>query len=96
MNLQPLHDRLIVRRLTKENISSGGIVIPDMALEPPDVGLVLAVGPGRYDDKGERQPMQCKVGDTVMFGKYAGATVKIDGEELVSILEQDIVAIMDK
>ena len=83
MNLRPLHDRVIVKRLENETKTASGIVIPDNAAEKPDQGEVLAVGPGRKNDKGELIALNVKVGDRVLFGKYSGQTVKVDGDELL-------------
>ena len=83
MKLRPLHDRVIVKRLENETKTASGIVIPDNAAEKPDQGEVLAVGPGRKSDKGELIALNVKVGDRVLFGKYSGQTVKVDGDELL-------------
>ena len=80
MNLRPLHDRVIVKRLENETKTASGIVIPDAATEKPDQGEVLAVGPGKRNDKGEQIALNVKVGDRVLFGKYSGQSVKVDGE----------------
>jgi chaperonin GroES len=96
MKLRPLHDRVIVKRLEEEKKTASGIVIPDSAAEKPDQGEVLSVGPGKKDDKGTVSPMDVKVGDRVLFGKYAGTTVKIDGEELLVMREEDIMAVVSK
>lgn len=95
MNLRPLHDRVIVRRMEEETTSAGGIVIPDNAAEKPSRGEVLAAGNGKLIDSGEVRPLAVKVGDKVLFGKYAGTEVKVDGEELLVMREDDIVAIID-
>ena len=95
MKLRPLQDRIIVKRVDQEKTTASGIVIPDAAAEKPDQGEVLAVGPGRRDDKGERIPMDVKVGDMVLFGKYSGQTVKVDGEELLVMHESDVMAIVE-
>ena len=96
MNLRPLHDRVIVKRLENETKTASGIVIPDNATEKPDQGEVLAIGPGRINDKGEVKPLNVKVGDRVLFGKYSGQTVKVDGEELLVMKEDDIFAVVEK
>jgi chaperonin GroES len=83
MKLRPLHDRVIVKRLEQETKTASGIVIPDNAAEKPDQGEVLAVGPGKRNDKGDFIVLNTKVGDRVLFGKYSGQTVKVDGEELL-------------
>lgn len=95
MNLRPLHDRVIVRRMEEETTSAGGIVIPDNAAEKPSRGEILAAGNGKLIDSGEVRPLAVKVGDKVLFGKYAGTEVKVDGEELLVMREDDIVAIID-
>ncbi|HED40942.1 MAG TPA: co-chaperone GroES [Chromatiales bacterium] len=95
MQLRPLHDRVIVRRTEEERTSAGGIVIPDSATEKPSRGEVLAVGNGKRLDNGELAAMDIKVGDQVLFGKYAGTEIKIDGEELLVMNESDIMAIFD-
>lgn len=95
MNLRPLHDRVIVRRMEEETTSAGGIVIPDNAAEKPSRGEILATGNGKITDSGDVRPLAVKVGDKVLFGKYAGTEVKVDGEELLVMREDDIVAIID-
>jgi len=92
---RPLHDRLLVQRLDEEQKSRGGIIIPDTAKEKPQQGRVLAVGPGRRDDKGELVPLDVRAGDTVMFAKYAGTEIKIDGEDRVILREEDVLAILE-
>ena len=95
MALKPLGDRVLVERLEeKEQKSDGGIIIPDTAKEKPVKGKVLAVGPGAVQENGERTPMEVKKGDTVLFGKYAGTEVKIDGKEMLIMRESDILAIL--
>ena len=96
MNLRPLADRVIVKRLENETKTASGIVIPDTAAEKPDQGEVMAVGPGRLDEDGERMPMSVKVGDRVLFGKYSGQTVKVDGDELLVMKEDDLFAVVEK
>ena len=95
MNLRPLHDRVIVKRLDQETKTSSGIVIPDAAAEKPDQGEVLAIGPGKRNDKGDLSAMSVQVGDRVLFGKYSGQTVKVDGEELMVMREEDIMAVVE-
>lgn len=95
MQLRPLHDRAIVRRMEEERTSAGGIVIPDSATEKPSRGEVLAVGNGKRLDNGELAALDIKVGDQVLFGKYSGTEVKIDGEELLVMREDDIMAIIN-
>jgi chaperonin GroES len=92
---RPLHDRLLVQRLDEEEKSRGGIIIPDTAKEKPQSGRVLAVGPGRRGENGELLPLDVRVGDKVMFAKYAGTEIKIDGEDRVILREEDILAILD-
>ncbi len=96
MKLRPLHDRVIVKRVDSETKTASGIVIPDNAAEKPDQGEVLAVGPGKKNDKGELSPMSVKVGDKVLFGKYSGQTVKVDGDELLVMKEDDLFAVVQK
>ncbi len=95
MKLRPLHDRVIVRRVEEEKMSSGGIVIPDNAAEKPIRGEVLAVGNGKVLDNGEQHALDVKVGDNVLFGKYSGTEVKVDDEELLVMREDDIMAIIE-
>ncbi len=95
MTFRPLHDRVLVRRSDEEQKSAGGIIIPDTAKEKPMQGEVIAVGPGARDDKGAVIPLDVEIGDTVLFGKYAGAEVKIDGEDLVILRESDIMGVVD-
>ena len=96
MKLRPLHDRVIIKRLEAETKSAGGIVIPDAAAEKPIKGEVIAVGTGKILDDGKARPMAVKAGDTVLFGKYSGTEVKVDGEELLVMREEDLVAIIEK
>lgn len=96
MNLRPLHDRVIVKRLEEEKRSAGGIIIPDNAAEKPVRGEVLAVGPGKKGDDGKVIPMDVKKGDVVLFGKYSGSEVKVDGDEVLVMREDDIMAIFTK
>ncbi|MFN3716603.1 MAG: co-chaperone GroES [Thiobacillus sp.] len=96
MKIRPLHDRVIVKRKEEERKTASGIVIPDSAsTEKPDQGEILAVGPGKKDDQGKLIPLDVKVGDTVLFGKYAGQTVKVDGEELLVMREEDIMGVVE-
>lgn len=95
MKLRPLADRVIVKRVENETKTASGIVIPDSAAEKPDQGEVLAVGPGKKNDKGELAPMSVKVGDRVLFGKYSGQTVKVDGDELLVMREEDIMGVVE-
>ena len=96
MNLRPLADRVIVKRIESETKTASGIFIPDNAAEKPDQGEVLAVGPGKRNDKGEQIALNVKVGDRVLFGKYSGQTVKIDGNELLVMKEDDLFAVVEK
>lgn len=93
MSIKPLHDRVVVRRLEEEKVSAGGIVLPDSAKEKPAEGEIVAVGPGKASDAGTLIAMTVKVGDKVLFGKYAGQEVKVDGEELLVMREDDIIAV---
>jgi len=95
MKLRPLHDRVIVKRMEEERMSSGGIVIPDSATEKPVRGEVLAVGNGKVLDNGEKRALDISVGDTILFGKYSGTEVKVDGEELLVMREEDIMAVIE-
>ena len=94
-NLRPLADRVIVERVESETKTASGIVIPDNAAEKPDQGKVLAIGPGKRNVKGELAPMSVKVGDRVIFGKYSGQTVKVDGKELLVMKEDDLFAVVE-
>ncbi len=95
MNIRPLHDRVVVRRLEEERTTAGGIVIPDTAAEKPIQGEVLAVGNGKVLDNGESRPVDVKVGDRVLFGKYSGTEVKLDGETLLVMREDDIMGVVE-
>lgn len=95
MRIRPLYDRVIVKRLEEERKTSSGIVIPDTAAEKPDQGEIIAVGIGKVQDNGEVRPLQVKVGDKVLFGKYAGQTVKVEGEEYLVMREEDIMGIIE-
>jgi chaperonin GroES len=96
MKIRPLHDRVIVKRMEEERKTASGIVIPDTAAEKPDQGEVVAVGPGKKDDSGKTIPMDVKVGDRILFGKYAGQGVKVEGEELLVMREEDIMGVIEK
>ncbi|MFH1660893.1 MAG: co-chaperone GroES [Azonexus sp.] len=96
MNIRPLHDRVIVKRVEAERTTASGIVIPDSAGEKPDQGEVLAVGPGKRDDNGKQIALDVKVGDRVLFGKYAGQGVKVDGQEVLVMREEDIMGVLQK
>jgi chaperonin GroES len=95
MKLRPLHDRVIVKRVEEEKLSAGGIVIPDSATEKPIRGKVLSVGNGKILESGEVRKLDIKAGDTVLFGKYSGTEVKVDGEELLVMREDDIMAVIE-
>ncbi len=95
MKIRPLHDRVIVKRLEEERKTASGIVIPDTATEKPDQGEVIAVGPGKRDDNGKQITLDVKVGDKVLFGKYSGQTVKVSGEELLVMREEDIMGVVE-
>ena len=95
MKLRPLHDRVIIKRLDNERKTASGIVIPDNAAEKPDQGEVLAVGNGKIGDDGKVRPVGVKVGDKVLFGKYSGQSVKVEGEELLVMREEDIMAVVE-
>ncbi len=94
MKLRPLHDRVIVKRLEEERKTASGIVIPDTVAEKPDQGEVLAIGNGKVGDDGKVRPLDVKVGDRVLFGKYSGQAVKVDGDELLVMREEDIMAVV--
>ena len=94
MSLRPLQDRVIIKRLDNQRATASGIVIPDSATEKPDQGEVIAVGPGKKTEDGKNIPVDVKVGDKVLFGKYAGQAVKVDGEELLVIREEEILAVV--
>lgn len=94
MKIRPLHDRVIVKRVEAERTTASGIVIPDSAGEKPDQGEVLAVGPGKRDDNGKAVALDVKVGDRVLFGKYAGQSVKVDGQEVLVMREEDIMGVL--
>ena len=95
MNIRPLHDRVVVRRLDEDTMSAGGIVLPDTASEKPSQGEVLAVGPGKRLDNGSLQEPHVQAGDKVIFGQYGGSTVKIDGEELLILSETEIFGVLE-
>ncbi len=95
MKIRPLHDRVVVKRMEEERTSPGGIVIPDAAAEKPIKGEIVAVGNGKIQDNGEVRALDVKVGDQILFGKYAGTEVKVDGEELVVMKEDDIMAVIE-
>jgi chaperonin GroES len=94
MNIRPLHDRVIIKRMEEERTTAGGIVIPDSATEKPSKGEVMAVGAGKVLDNGEVRALELKVGDKVLFGQYAGTTVKYEGEEYLVMREEDVIAVL--
>lgn len=94
MTIRPLHDRVVVKRVEAEETTASGIVLPGAAAEKPDMGEVLAVGNGKILENGERRPLDVKVGDKIIFGKYAGQTVKVDGEEVLVMREEDIMGVV--
>ena len=96
MNIRPLHDRVVIKRIKEERTSPGGIVIPDTAAEKPIKGSVTAVGKGKILENGDVRPLALKVGDTVLFGKYSGTEVKISGEEYVIMREDDVMGIIEE
>jgi chaperonin GroES len=95
MKIRPLHDRVIIRRMEEERTSAGGIVIPDSATEKPAQGEIVAVGNGKILDSGDVRPLDVKAGDKVLFGKFAGNEVKVDGEELLVLREEDIMGVLE-
>ncbi len=95
MKIRPLHDRVIVKRQEEERTSPGGIVIPDSATEKPIKGKVVAVGKGKILENGDVRPLDVKIGDSVLFGKYSGTEVKVDGDELLVMREEDIMAVIE-
>jgi chaperonin GroES len=95
MKIRPLHDRVVVRRVEEETKTAGGIVLPDSAAEKPSQGEVLAIGPGTVLDSGDVRAMDVKVGDKILFGQYAGSTVKVDGEELLILSESEIFGVLE-
>lgn len=96
MNIRPLHDRVVIRREEEETKTAGGIVLPGSAAEKPARGEVIAAGKGKVADNGDVRPLDVKVGDSVIFGQYAGSTVKLDGEELLVMSESDILGVVEK
>jgi chaperonin GroES len=95
MKFRPLHDRVVVRRLESEEKTSGGIIIPDTAKEKPQEGEIVAVGPGARDDAGKLVPLDLKAGDRILFGKWSGTEVKIDGEDLLIMKESDVMGVIE-
>ena len=96
MRFRPLHDRVVVRRVTSDDKTAGGIIIPDTAKEKPSEGEVIAVGPGGRDEAGKLIPLDVKAGDRILFGKWSGTEVKIDGEDLLIMKESDVLGVLDK
>jgi len=96
MKFRPLHDRVVVKRIDAEDKSSGGVIIPDTAKEKPSQGEVIAVGPGGRDENGKLIPIDIQVGDRVLFGKWSGTEVKIDGQELLIMKESDVMGVLDE
>lgn len=96
MNVRPLHDRIIVQRLEESEQQIGGIIIPDTAKEKPQQGKVIAVGKGKVKDDGQVVPLDVKAGDTILFGKYSGQEIKIDGEEYLIMREDEVLAVLEK
>ena len=96
MKFRPLHDRVVVKRIEEEQKTKGGIIIPDTAKEKPMQGEVMAVGPGARDDKGDLIPLGVKTGDRVLFGKWSGTEVKLDGDELLIMKESDIMGVLEE
>ena len=95
MKIRPLHDRLIVKRVEEQEVKKGGIIIPDTAKEKPQEGKVIAAGTGKVTEEGKRLPLAVKEGDRILFGKYSGSEVKLDGEEYLILREEDILGILD-
>ena len=95
MNIRPLHARVVVRRLEEERTSAGGIVIPDSAAEKPMTGEILAVGNGKVQENGDQRPLDVKVGDKVLFGKYSGTEVKVEGDDVLVMREDDIMGVIE-
>ena len=95
MNMRPLHDRVVVKRIEQEEQVRGGIIIPDTAKEKPQEAEVIAVGPGKFDEDGERMPMDVKKGDRVLIGKYSGSEIKIDDQDYVILREDEILAVVE-
>ena len=96
MNVRPLHDRVLLRRLEEKEVVKGGIIIPDTAKEKPQEAEVIAVGPGKLDDNGKRMPIDVKKGDRILIGKYSGSDIKIDDQEYVIVREDEILGVLEK
>ena len=95
MKLRPLHDRVVVRRVKEEEKSKGGIIIPDTVKEKPQEGEIIAVGPGARDESGKVQPLDVKTGDRILFGKWSGTEIKLEGEDLLIMKESDVLGVLD-
>jgi chaperonin GroES len=95
MKIRPLNDRILVKRMASEEMSAGGIIIPDSAKEKPAEGEIVAIGPGKLNDKGDRVAMDVKVGDSVLFSKYGGTDIKLDGEDYLIMREDDILGVVE-
>jgi chaperonin GroES len=95
MNVRPLHDRLIIQRIEEGEQKVGGIIIPDSAKEKPQQGIVIAAGNGKWNDEGTRVPLDVKAGDTILFGKYSGQEIKLEGEDYLIMREDEILAVID-
>jgi chaperonin GroES len=96
MNVRPLHDRVLIRRLEEKEVVKGGIIIPDTAKEKPQEAEVVAVGPGKFDENGKRMPIDVKKGDRILIGKYSGSDIKIDDQEYVIVREDEILGVLEK
>jgi chaperonin GroES len=94
MKIKPLNDRVLVKRVEEQQVTKGGIVIPETAKEKPIEGIIAAVGPGKMSDQGQRMTLQVKEGDRVLFGKYAGQEIKVEGEEFLMMREEDVLAVI--
>ena len=95
MTIRPLQDRILVKRIAEEEKTKGGIIIPDTAKEKPQEGEILSVGPGARDDSGKIQPLDLKAGDRILFGKWSGSEIKLDGEDLLIMKESDVLGVLD-
>ena len=95
MKIRPLHDRILVKRMEEQEVRKGGIIIPDTAKEKPQEGKVIAVGNGKVTDDGKKIPLDVKAGDKILFGKYSGSEIKVDGEELLIMREEDILGVVE-
>ena len=96
MHFRPLHDRVVIRRIEAEEKTAGGIIIPDTAKEKPQEGEVIAVGPGARNEAGQLQPLDVKIGDRILFGKWSGTEIKLDGEDLIIMKESDVMGVIDQ